>query len=90
LASPRVDDRRLLSGIVFVVLRLRDAPRAQGPRKTLYNRWKHWGEAGVFTRIMEGIGGRWRRAEDGPDRLDRPQGAPHGIEPAGKRGIWAA
>ena len=55
---PRVDDRRVLSGIVFVNrngLRWRDAPGAYGPHKTLYNRWKRWGEAGVFTRIMEGL-----------------------------------
>ncbi|MBM7407699.1 transposase [Sphingomonas sp. JUb134] len=56
--KPRVDDRRVLSGIVFVNrngLRWRDAPGAYGPHKTLYNRWKRWGEAGVFTRIMEGL-----------------------------------
>jgi transposase len=45
--KPRVDDRRVLSGIVFVNrngLRWRDAPREYGPAKTLYNRWKRWGE----------------------------------------------
>lgn len=55
---PRVDDRRVLSGIVFVNrngLRWRDAPSAYGAHKTLYNRWKRWGEAGVFTRMMEGL-----------------------------------
>ena len=48
----------MLSGIVFVNrnrLRWRDAPSGCGPRKTLYNRWKRWGEAGVFTRMMEGL-----------------------------------
>ena len=56
--KPRVDDRRVLSGIVFVNrngLRWRDAPGAYGRHKTLYYRWKRWGEAGVFTRIMEGL-----------------------------------
>ena len=56
--KPRVDDGRVLSGIVFVNkngLRWRDAPSAYGPHKTLYNRWKRWGEAGVFTRMMEGL-----------------------------------
>ncbi len=55
--KPRVDDRRVLSGIVFVNrngLRWRDAPEDYGPHKTLHNRWKRWGEAGVFTRMMEG------------------------------------
>lgn len=55
---PRVDDQRVLSGIIFVNrngLRWRDAPRDYGPAKTLYNRWKRWGEAGVFVRMMEGL-----------------------------------
>ena len=55
---PRVDDRRVLSGIIFVNrngLRWRDAPKDYGPYKTLYNRWKRWGEMGVFTRMMEGL-----------------------------------
>ncbi len=55
---PRVDDQRVLSGIIFVNrngLRWRDAPKDYGPAKTLYNRWKRWGEAGVFVRMMEGL-----------------------------------
>ena len=42
---PRVDDRRVLSGIIFVIrngLRWRDAPGAYGPPKTLYNRFIRW------------------------------------------------
>ncbi|MES3097480.1 IS5 family transposase [Sphingomonas aerolata] len=56
--KPRVDDRRVLSGIVFVNrngLRWCDAPKEYGPYKTLYNRWKRWGERGVFVRMMEGL-----------------------------------
>ena len=56
--KPRVDDRRVLSGIIFVNrngLRWRDAPREYGPAKTLCNRWKRWGDMGVFARIMEGL-----------------------------------
>ncbi len=56
--KPRVDDRRVLSGILFVNrngLRWRDAPKDYGPHKTLYNRWKRWGEMGVFLRMMEGL-----------------------------------
>jgi transposase len=55
---PRVDDRRVLSGIIFVNrngLRWRDAPKDYGPHKTLYNRWKRWGAMGVFARMMEGL-----------------------------------
>ncbi len=59
--KPRVDDRRVLSGIVFVNrngLRWCDAPKDYGPHKTLYNRWKRWGERGVFLRMMEGLSDR--------------------------------
>ena len=55
---PRVDDRRVLSGIIFLNrngLRWRDAPREYGPYKTLYNRWKRWSDMGVFARIMTGL-----------------------------------
>ena len=52
---PRVDDRRVLSGIIFINrngLRWRDAPTAYGPPKTLYNRWVRWSRLGVFARIL--------------------------------------
>ena len=53
--KPRVDDRRVLSGIISINrngLRLSDAPKEYGPAKTLYNRWKRWGDMGVFARMM--------------------------------------
>jgi transposase len=84
--KPRVDDRRVLSGIIFVNrngLRWRDAPPVYGPHKTLYNRWKRWSEAGVFIRMMEGLSGR---AAHRHDRRDLSEGAPHGFEPGGKKG----
>ena len=55
---PRVDDRRVVSGIVYVIrngLQWKDAPKGYGPHKTLYNRWKRWGDMGVFARMMEGL-----------------------------------
>ena len=51
-----VDDRRVLIGIVFVNrtgLRWCDAPKDYAPHKRLYNRWKRWGERGVFLRMRE-------------------------------------
>lgn len=54
----RVDDRRVLSGIIFVNrngLRWRDAPKDYGPHKTLYNRWKRWSDKCIFLRMMEGL-----------------------------------
>jgi transposase len=56
--KPRVDDRRVLSGIIFINrngLRWSDAPAEYGPPKTLYNRWKRWSDMGVFARIMTGL-----------------------------------
>ena len=53
--KPRVDDRRVRSGIIFINrngLRWRDAPAAYGPPKTLYNRWVRWSRLGVFACIL--------------------------------------
>lgn len=52
---PRVDDKRVLSGIIFVIrngLRWRDAPADYGPHKTIYNRFIRWSRLGVFNRIF--------------------------------------
>src|SRR5674536_372478 len=49
---PRVDDRRVISGIVFVIrngLRWRDAPREYGPHKTVYNRFVRWSRLGAVS-----------------------------------------
>ena len=57
---PRVDDRRVLSGIVFVIqggLRWRDAPADYGPPKTIYNRFIRWSRLGVFNRILAELAG---------------------------------
>jgi transposase len=51
----RVDDRRVLSGIIYVIrngLQWRDAPKVYGPHKTLYNRFVRWSRMGVFNNIF--------------------------------------
>ena len=56
--KPRVDDRRVLSGIVFVNrngLRWCGAPTEHGPHKTLYDRWMRWSERGAFVPMVEGL-----------------------------------
>ena len=61
--KPRVDDRRVLSGIIFINrngLRWCDAPREYGPSKTLYNRRKRWGDTGVFATMKEGLASEGR------------------------------
>jgi putative transposase len=64
--KPRVDDRRVLSGIIFINrngLRWRDAPPEYGPPKTLYNRWKRWSVKGVFARMLLELAGQSDRME---------------------------
>src|SRR5678816_4858677 len=55
----RVDDRRVISGIVFVIrngLRWRDAPGDYGPHKTIYNRFVRWSRLGVQPDICRACG----------------------------------
>jgi putative transposase len=57
----RVDDRRVISGIIFVIrngLRWRDAPKEYGPHKTIYNRFIRWSRLGVFNRIFAELAGK--------------------------------
>ena len=61
----RVDDRRVLSGIIYVLrngLMWRDAPPGYGPHKTLYNRFVRWSRMGCSTASSPG----WRRRAGHP------------------------
>jgi transposase len=65
---PRVDDRRIVSGIIFVIrngLRWRDAPSGYGPHKTIYNRFIRWSRLGVFNRIFAELAAKGGK----PDQL---------------------
>lgn len=53
---PRVDDRRVISGIVHVLrsgCRWKDAPASYGQHKTLYNRFVRWVAKGVWTQVFQ-------------------------------------
>jgi transposase len=67
---PRVNDRRVLSGI-FWVLRSgapwRDLPKEFGPYTTCYNRFVRWRRAGVWARIMNALAGAHDAADRGFD-----------------------
>ena len=66
--KPCVDDRRVLSGFIFINrngLRWRDAPKEYGPHKTFYSRWKRWSEKGSVARMMIGLA-----AEHGEEKTD--------------------
>ena len=54
----RVDDRRVISGIVHVLKsgsRWVDAPPDYGPKKTLYNRFVRWAEKGVWKNLFQAL-----------------------------------
>ena len=65
---PKVDDRRFISGVVFVIRncrRWRNAPADYGPPKPIYNRFLRWSRMCVFYKIFAGLA-----AKDGrPDKL---------------------
>ena len=65
---PRVDDRRVISGIIYVIrhgLQWKDAPPGYGPPKTLYNRFIRWSRLGVFARIFAALAAK----RGAPERL---------------------
>ena len=65
---PRVDDRRIVSAIIYVIkhgLMWRDAPKEYGPHKTIYNRFIRWSHLGVFNRIFTELAGKVGE----PDRI---------------------
>ena len=54
----RVDDRRVISGIINVLRsggRWIDAPSEYGPRKTLYNRYVRWAAKGVWVDLFHAL-----------------------------------
>jgi len=86
--GPRVDDRRVISGIVHVLqsgCRWKEAPAAYGPHKTLYNRHKRWSEKGVWRAVFEALA-----AEGGPPAevlIDSTHVKAHRSASGGKGGL---
>jgi putative transposase len=65
---PRIDDCRIISGIIFIIrngLRWRDAPKEYGPHKTIYNRFIRWSRLAVFNRIFAELAAKGGK----PDQL---------------------
>jgi transposase len=55
---PRVHDRRVLTGVIWVLrpgAPWRDPPENYGPYTTCYNRFVRWGQAGIWDQIMEAL-----------------------------------
>jgi putative transposase len=64
---PRVDDRRIVSGIIYVIrggLMWRDAPKAYGPHKTIYNRSSAGADWACSTASLPS----WRQRHSSPTR----------------------
>ena len=67
--KPRVDDRRVISGIIHVLksgCRWADAPEVYGPRKTLCNRFVRWAAKGVWVDIFHALAAAGGPPADGP------------------------
>ncbi len=56
--KPRVDDRRVISGILHRFregLRWRAVPQVYGPRTTLFNRFNRWSQRGVWQTLFAAL-----------------------------------
>jgi transposase len=56
----RIDDRRVVSGIVYMLrsgARWRDCPAAYGPYTTVYNRFNRWSRQGIWFGMFEALTG---------------------------------
>lgn len=54
----RVDDRRVLSGIIHVLksgCRWQDCPAFYGPPTTIYNRFHRWSARGLWQRLFQAL-----------------------------------
>jgi transposase len=62
----RVDDRRVISGILHVLksgCRWCDCPPEYGPPTTIYNRFVRWAQRGVWERLFRELAARGRSGE---------------------------
>jgi transposase len=58
--KPRVDDRRVISGILHRYregLRWRTIPAEYGPRTTLFNRFNRWSRRGLWQELLAALAG---------------------------------
>ena len=84
----RVDDRRVLNGI-FYILRTgapwRDLPERYGAHTTVYNRYIRWARRGIWTGIFNALA---QECEDALVFIDASIVKAHRASAGSKRGRW--
>lgn len=83
----RVDDRRVLSGIIHVLrsgCRWRDCPPVYGPYTTIYNRWNRWSRRKVWHKLFEAL--RWVSPDEDFQAIDSTTAKAHRSAAGGKGG----
>src|SRR5271155_5191536 len=86
--KPRVDDRRIISGILHVLktgCRWRDVPPEYGPSTTIYNRFNRWSRRGLWQRLFEAL---VRSDGDDTQMIDSTTAKAHRSAGGGKGGPW--
>jgi len=84
----RVDDRRVISGIVHMLhsgARWRDCPAEYGPYTTIYNRFNRWSRQGIWLGIFEALTGT--RGVIGTASIDSSHIKAHRSAAGGKGGL---
>lgn len=90
----RVDDRRVISGIVHVLrsgYRWCDCPPEYGPSTTIYNRFVRWARRGVWENLCRALAGAGRSLDT--QSIDSTHVKAHRSASGGKGGkksrLWA-
>ena len=77
----RVDDRRVISGIIHMLrsgARWRDCPPEYGPYTTIYNRFNRWSREGIWLAMFKALTGSTGVIGTAFNRQFARQGAPLG------------
>ena len=84
----RVDDRRVISGIMHMLrsgARWRDCPPEYGPYTTIYNRFNRWSRQGIWLAMFETLTGS--RGVIGTAAIDATHVKAHRSAAGGKGGL---
>ena len=87
--KPRIDDRKVISGILHVLqsgCRWKDAPSEYGAYTTLYNRYNRWSKRGIWQYLFREIVGTLSD-EDQVIAIDSTHIKAHRCAGGGKKGL---